>query len=291
MQIFLAVGIRAIGWTATALKALQRGEQALAIDMMTTGMMSGLLPVFGLLWCSTSYVKRWRRYLVFLANFLQYYYVGKKYRLLYPCTGDCTEGSVSLRKALTATASGNGTAFLILTTFMGSITFRWLFLAQYIYFLILVVSNRSICAQSPALRRAYTWMHSTLLEPIVGSIFTSMWPESFSVEAAGAPVVTASETVASDAAVLESSIQTCVRFQLFFQLIAGLWIPCWLAYVRELAARRLFLRSHVGPAAERTAMFPSSWEMFVYATPALAFPWVFSALSGAHLEVPASVLQ
>ena len=146
-------------------------------------------------------------------------------------------------------------------------SFRWLFITQYLYFLVLVVSNRSICIQSPALRKAYNLIISTVGGSGGGS------------GSGGAAAATGRS--------LSSSVELCVSCQTTTQLIFGLWIPCLMAYQRELEARREFLKSRVGAEVFRSIepSLPSSHQdMLIYIMPALVFPWFFIAFSGAHLE-------
>ncbi|KAG7667593.1 hypothetical protein KSW81_001286 [Nannochloris sp. 'desiccata'] len=84
----------------------------------------------------------------------------------------------------------------------------------------------------------------------------------------------------------ELSVERCIGSQAALQLIFGLWIPCWIAYGREVQARKSFLRSRRGDSAYSNAIFPSKWEMFMFALPAAAvtFPWWMLISSGTHLE-------
>lgn len=272
MQVALALGVRAVGWLGVFFKTSQRGDRATAMQMLTTCLPSGLLPIFGMMLGRRSYTKT-RQLWVAAANLAQFYQVGKYYGHMYPCTGDCSEASVSLQKALIAVVSSNGTAFLIMTAFMGALTFKWLFLTQYLYFLILAVSNHNICIQSPALRRAYNWLHGKSLIPTLTGLARGLWP----------PDVSLGQGIDAN----NESIDTCVTSQMALQLIFGLWLPSLLAYIKELNSRRLFLRARLGDEeAYRKVMFPSAWEVLIYAMPALAFPWILSFLSGAHLEAP-----
>jgi hypothetical protein len=286
MQLVLAVGIRAVGWISTALKDYLRGDTQTAIIFLYTGVPSGLLPVVGLLLSYNNYISTSRPVWVTAANILQFLQVGKYYDHLYPCTGAaCNELKVPLAKAFTALASSNGVMFLIMTAFMGSLTFKWLFITQCINCLILIASNRSICVKGPALRRAYMWIHSQLVNPFFLKVAQHMWPTSSSspskvLDAAAAALHTSSAA----SHVAESSVLRCIGSQVALQLVFGLWIPCWVAYARELQARKSFLRSRCGQNASAGALFPSSWEMFMYALPAVAFPWCLFIASGTHLE-------
>ena len=208
---------------------------------------------------------------------MQFIQVGKFYGYLYPCTGSsCSENLVPRAKALTALIASNGTAFLVLTAFMGSLTFKWLFITQCIYCLILIVSNRSICEQGPALRSGYNWIQAELLNPSLSTVAQHVWPGSDSTNN--------TTTSMSASTPVETSVQRCVSSQIPLQLIFGLWLPCWIAYSRELQARKSFIRSRRGQAAYANAVFPSSWEMFMYALPAIAFPWAMLILTGTQLE-------
>ena len=254
------------------LKAVQRGDRATAFHFLITCLPSGLLPIFGLLLGQESYTKT-RRLWVAAANIMQFYQVGKYYGQMYPCIGDCPEASISLRKAFTAVLASNGTAFLILTTFLGALTFKWLFITQYIYFLILTVSNRNICGQSPALRRAYNWLHDRALVSTLRRFAKNLWPVQLHLS-----------TRSRAMSLVDKSIDVCVSSQVVFQLVLGLWVPSFLAYRREVHSRRLFLSARLGEEASRKAIFPSPWEIFMYAMPALTFPWMLLVLFGANFE-------
>jgi len=276
MQLVLAVGIRAVAWIATALKAYLRGNTETAIYFLCSCVPSGLLPVFGMLISYKHYISTFRPFWVTAANLMQFYQVGRFYGHLYTCTGSgCNEALVPGAKALAALFSSNGAMFLVIAAFMGSLAFKWLLITQCIYYLVLIVSNRSICMQGPALRGAYSWIHGQLVNPFLSKVITHMWP-SGNVHANGIAA----------AATLEGSIDRCIASQAALQLIVGVWIPCWVAYSREVQARQSFLRSHCGESACYNAVFPSKWEMFTGAClpTAVALPWLMLISSGTHLE-------
>lgn len=253
----MAVGIRAVGWSNTALKAYLRGDVQAALLFLSTCATSGLLPVFGLLLSHKTYISNLRPFWVAAANMMQFLQVGKFYDYLYPCTGSgCDENLVPRSRAIIALFSSNGAAFLIMTAFMGSLTFKWLFITQCVYSLILIVNNRSICSKGPALRSGYQ-----LVNQFFSTLTQHVWPFSTVDRLQSAHEIFK----------LESSVQQCVKSQIAMQLIFGLWLPCWVAYSRELQARKLFVRSRRGEAAYAYVIFPSSWEMFIYALPAVAF--------------------
>jgi hypothetical protein len=284
MQLVLAVGIRAVGWIATALKTYLHGNTQTAIYFLCYCMPSGLLPVFGMLLSYKHYISILRPFLVTAANLLQFFQVGRFYGHLYRCTGsNCNEAMVPRAKAIAALFSSNGVMFLVMAAFMGSLAFKWLFITQCIYFLVLFVSNRSICLKGPALRGAYNWILAITRDH-------HMWPLSFfiSISEPGnvhAKVIAAAATL--EGSIAESSVRRCIGSQAALQLIFGLWIPCWIAYGREIQARKSFLRSQRGESASSNATFPSRWEVFVCAwlpAAAVAFPWLMLISSGTHLE-------
>jgi hypothetical protein len=278
------VGIRAVGWVSTALKAYLRGDTRLALVLFYTGMTSGLLPLFGLLLSNKNYISASRPFWVTAANILQFFQVGKYFDHLYPCQGSaCNEVSVPLVKAFTAVVSSNGAVFLIMTAFMGSLTFKWLFVTQCIYCLILIVSNRSICIKGPALRRGYNLIHSQLVKPFFLKI-TPLFSSAIGSKIAAAGAAFNSTITSATTPPAESSVQRCIRSQVAVQLIFGFWLPCWIAYSRELQARKSFVKSRRGDSACRSFSFPSAFEMFMYALPSVAFPWCMFILSGTHVE-------
>lgn len=190
---------------------------------------------------------RLRQWFVAASNLLQFMQVSKQYDLLYPCSGDCLETSVPLAKALTAATAANGAVFLLLTGTVGCLTFRWLFITQYTYFVILLLSNQSICAKSPALRRAFVFIWEFFREHWITSMFA-------------APVthLLASGEVLGGKKM--RSLRVCIVAQGITQLALGLWLSWMVAYARESANRRMFLRRR-----GLTGLFPSQWETIVYA--------------------------
>jgi len=249
MQVTLAVGIRFIGWVATSIKAAQRGHGQDACHILSTCLPTALIPLFGLYFGSDFYIY-YRPLLLSISNGFQFYQVGVYYGHLYPCPGDCSEASVSVARSLVAVVSGNGAMFLVLTTLMASLTFKWLFISQYFFFMVLILSNRRICAASLPLRKAYSGLHSIL----AGQGYFLL------------PTV-------------HSSLHQCVLWQLILQLIFGLWLPCWVAYSRELGARRVFLQER-----HHEASYPSKWDVLLYVMPGMVFPWLSVALSEMNLK-------
>ncbi|KAH7622763.1 hypothetical protein Ndes2526B_g03601 [Nannochloris sp. 'desiccata'] len=290
-DLVLAVGIRAVGWIGTALKTYLRGNTQTAIYFLCSCMPSGLLPAFGMLLSYKHYISTFRPFWVTAANLIQFLQVGRFYGHLYPCTGSgCDEALVPRAKALTALFSSNGAMFLVMTAFMGNLAFKWMFITQCIYCLVLIVSNRNICLRGPALRGAYNWIHGQLVNPFFSTLTGNFWPSASTTSLYSAAKVIASSTALhsktdSTTPPTELSVERCIGSQAAFQLIFGLWIPCWIAYGREVQARKSFLRSRRGDSAYSNAIFPSKWEMFMCAClPAVAFPWCMFILSGTHLE-------
>lgn len=256
-----------VGWVASSLKAIQRGQSHAALIMLGTALPTGLLPALVLLFGGFDFYNKYRHYVLAIANGSQFYQVSQFYGYLYPCAGDCTEGSVALKRALTAMVSGNGAAFLVLTATMGSLTFRWLFISQYFYFLLLVFGNRNICGQSPALRRGYTWLHAAISRAVERST-RALWPSASMAS-------TVVENFRS-LGFVSNTVGNCIVYQLLFQLIFGFWLPCWAAYARELQSRKEFLKAR---RRDRGALYPSAWEVVLYTMPALAFPWIHAVLA------------
>ncbi|KAL4513392.1 hypothetical protein Ndes2526B_g07445 [Nannochloris sp. 'desiccata'] len=290
-DLLLALGIRTLGWIGMALKAHLRGNTQTSIVFLFTCVSSGLLPVFGMLLSYKHYISTFRPFWVASAKIVQFLQFCKYYDHLYPCTGSgCDEALVPRAKALTALFSSNGAMLLVMTVFMGSLTFKWMFLTQCIYSLIFIVSNRNICLRGPALRGAYNWIHGQLVNPFFSTLTRNFWPSASTTSLYSAAKVIASSTALhsktdSTTPPTELSVERCIGSQAAFQLIFGLWIPCWIAYGREVQARKSFLRSRRGDSAYSNAIFPSKWEMFMCAClPAVAFPWCMFILSGTHLE-------
>ena len=261
--------MRAIGWTIIIFKAGQRGDSTSAMLLLKTCLPTGLIPLFAIIALKHDLYVRTRLIWVTLSNIFQFYQVGQHYGVLYPSSAV----EITLRKALTAVVSSNGTLFLVLTAFMGSHKFRWLFITQYIYALILLLSNLNMCMQSPALRYAYSWMRHTLFIPtlsyfltpkIIGDIFTSTSTGGSSTGASPAAVAMTIDDQHTN------QLDACIWGQALLQLGFGLWVPCVFAYRRELLSRRHYLAHRC-----KAAFFPSTLDMFVYTMPALVLPWGF----------------
>jgi len=252
-DIVLAVLVRTTGWAFTAFKSYHRGYSEAALWMLLTCIPFSNLAVFGMM-VGTEFYKKYRVPLVAGANLMNYVQVTVQYYSHLYFQGP---GSPNVVQKLSALLTANGVAYLVLSTFMGALPFKWGFLMQAVYLIVLMTTNAKICADSSALRGAYSWVANAL------TVFSSS-----SSSSAGQPYDCFTES--SDAAMGKPCLDNCIRYQAVLQLVLGVCLPSFLAYNRELAMRKNFLE-------QRRVRYeynqPTSLDFLVFLLPTLILPW------------------
>ena len=235
----LAVPIRLVGWLTTSYKVYKRGEPALAVELLLLCLPISLLPVIGMV-DSHFYIK-YRIWLVAITNGIQYIQTSIQYygQLYYSPEGS----SATYLQLISAILTANGVAWLVMTGLLGSLPFKYGFLVQAMYGLILVVGNSSMCHTSTALKNAYTFLSNRMVKHVLGSQF---------------PLFVGKEE------------EVCIFYQTLLQFLFGICLTCAVAYQRELTQRKVFLhRQNV----RYDARYPSLTTYFYFLMPVVLLPW------------------
>lgn len=125
-----------------------------------------------------------------------------------------------------------------------------------------------MCSRSPALQASYSWISRRLVQPAARLLAPSL---PLFKALAMPPGRSHRPTVPVSEALLR-----CASYQSVLQVVLGLWVPSWLAYRRELRARKDFLSAH---GALPIKCLRSQWDFFIYAMPAFTFPWLVARLA------------
>lgn len=245
-DIVLAVLVRTTAWSFTAFKAYHRGYSEVALWILLTCIPFSNLTVFGMM-AGTEFYKKYRIFLVANANLINYVQVTVQYYSHLYFQGP---GSPSVVQKLSALLTANGVAYLVLSTFMGALPFKWGFLMQAVYLTVLMTTNAKICADSSALRGAYSWVANAL------TMFSPL---------------SQPYTECSDAAMAgKTCLDNCIKYQAVLQLVLGVCIPSFVAYNRELAMRKSFLEQRRVRCEYNQ---PTSLDFLVFLLPTLILPW------------------
>lgn len=277
-QISLSLGVRTVAWLFSSFKAYHHGLKGLSIEMIIFGLTTSLFPIFALFFGEEQYIRHTREFAVVASHLCQYYFVGRYYDGLYPCSDD----EVTVWRMFTAVISGNGALFLCMTFFAGSILFKWLFIAQYSYLLVLIFNNVTMCAKSPALRQAYTWFNYKCILAVLHRAIDFLnnfgdWLKmhDFSYKSFQA----FAQLLGKLHGIGRSSIQhgqltheACAFYQLLFQLVFGFWIPCYAAFKHEIEFRNKFLGQFNKRIDERTIC---GTVFLTYTFPVVILPFLF----------------
>lgn len=238
--------------------------------MLALALPSSLLPLFGMMLGWNNYASYYlREVLTITANALQFYFTAHYYDHLYPCSED----DVTLWRSFAAVFSGNGVLFLVATSLIGSLIFKWLLVSQYSFFLILILNNESICRKSPALRQAYIWFHTKCWRGVIRTCCELFGNQiNFMQSYFSQPL----SMLSPFTRMTNSPLSLCVVDQAILQLVFGFWIPCYAALQREMSARKDFL---VRSGISRTTHLPSTADFIFYALPTISLPLLVCVIS------------
>ena len=148
-------------------------------------------------------------------------------------------------KAVGVTVTGNGNAWLLMSSLLGALPFRLAIMQQAILVIIMLLASRSICERSFSLQKGHNFVYSWL----VGGKYS-----------AESPVL------------LEDGLDVCLAGQSLSLLLIGFIFPTFYLYKRERAARARFLKAL---GVMHRSHIPGYVDYMTYSLPAVACMYVY----------------